>query len=218
MTTQRQATRKTPAAGFLAAVLLSACTTSRILAPRGTAVLLQDNVHGAAAMSWTQGDDGFLNIEADARAKGCFLKNFLVQSASKPESGQAWQAMPPDSLEGGKARLRFMPASSRQAVKAVYFRTVLVASGTVLEPSQGAPAEGSGTAFAGRRLAGGYGFDHYDFSAHAIGHGGAYARVTQVPAPQSGEGTIGIEWFYDRFSKISFRWAVYATGPCGAAP
>lgn len=200
-------------------ILLSTGCASRIsstsILPAVTAI---DNLNGASQPSVAPVGDGAIRIEVASRVGECVLREFLVKPSERALSSQARaRSERPQEFQADRAIFHFKP-SEPTTIIAQYVHTVVVESGSRSEPEGETGATGSGEMQAGRVLLNGYRFDHYDFSSSTAGPGGASASVKEPPR-QGGEQTyLRIRWFYDPYSRVSFSWKIYGTGPCDAPP
>jgi len=177
-----------------------------------------DDVGGSAQASWTISQDGAARIEVAARVRDCVLRDFEVTSGVSREATPGTTRIElPDAFQGDKAVLRLRPGESA-TVLARYVHTVVVDAGNRSEPEQETETTGSGLIQVGRALSNGYRFDHYEFSAQATGPGGASAHIKEASRQGSEQAYLKIQWYYDRYSKVSFSWKLFASGPCDAKP
>jgi hypothetical protein len=188
---------------------------------RERTVRVEDNVDGRSAAN-VQSRGGAVQVQVAQFAGGCRLRQFLVgpwsaRQAVGDEAGGALTVRAPEVIEGGRASLSVW-APGVWVVRAQYVHSVLVDEGHKGEPSGDAPAWGEGNLRIGRPLGGGYRFDHVEFSSHVEGPGGASARIVHYPAPQSHDATMTVHWYYDEYSKVQFKWKIYAQGPCDTKP
>ncbi|HZP92626.1 MAG TPA: hypothetical protein VFB20_07070 [Burkholderiales bacterium] len=199
--------------------LLSAgCATSSGPATASPTVTVLDNVGGGSQASVVRVDNGAVRIEAASRAGDCVLREFLAKPGEQSSASQSGiRSVPVEEFQGDRAIVHFRPAEPTTIV-ASYVHTVLVESGNQTEPENEADATGSGEVQAGRVLLNGYRFDHYDFSHEVTGPGGASASVKEAPRPGSQQAFLRIRWSYDPYSRVTFSWKIYATGPCNASP
>jgi hypothetical protein len=184
-------------------------------------VLVEDNVEGRSAARVESTGDA-VQVQVAQFADDCRLRRFLVgPRTARPEAGAsgayAVALRSPEVIEGGHASLNVY-APGDWVVRAQYVHTVLVDEGEKNEPDGQPQAWGAGDLQVGRPLAGGYTFDHVEFSSTSQGPGGASARVTRYPNQTSHDASITIHWYYDAYSKVRFQWKIYAQGPCDAKP
>lgn len=200
-------------------ILFSGGCASRIPHPSSLpAVTAFDNINGAAQPSVTPAGDGAVRIEAASRVGECILREFLVEPSDRtlPSQGRVHSERPQEFL-GDRAIFRFKPSEPTR-ITAQYVHTVVVESGSRSEPQGESNATGSGDMQVGRVLLNGYRFDHYEFSSNITGPGGASASVKEPPRPGAEQTYMRIRWSYDPYSRVSFSWKIYGTGPCAAMP
>lgn len=177
-----------------------------------------DNLNGASRPSVASTGDGVVRIEVASRVGECVLREFLVKPSERALHSQARvRSERPQEFQADRAIYHFKP-SEPTTIIAQYVHTVVVESGSRSEPEGESDTTGSGEMQAGRVLLNGYRFDHYDFSSNTTGPGGASASVKEAPR-QGGEQTyLRIRWSYDPYSRVSFSWKIYGTGPCDGSP
>jgi hypothetical protein len=190
--------------------------------PEEVRVRVEDNVGGASAGQISPAGEA-VRVQVAEFATDCQLQQFLI--GPRPAEGRGVEAQgsevrdvrAPDEVRGGKAILSvFRPGD--WVVRAQYVHTVLTDIGRETEPEGEAPAWGEGDLVIGRPLGGGYRFDHVEFASHVTGPGGASARVARRPNLNAQETTTTVHWYYDKYSKVDFRWKLYARGPCDTRP
>lgn len=199
-------------------VLGAGCASPISAPPIVPAVTALDNLNGASQPSAAPDADGLVRIEVASRVGECVLREFLVKPGEQAFHSQASvRSERAQEFRADRAIFRFKP-SEPTTVIAQYVHTVAVDSGNRNEPQGESAVTGSGEMQAGRVLMNGYRFDHYDFSTATTGPGAASASVTE-PIRQGGEQAfLRIRWSYDPYSRVSFSWKIYATGPCDGSP
>ena len=198
--------------------LLAGCFTRQTVLP--VQIKLEDNVNGASRPAWVfLPDQRRVRIDVDQKVGDCVLREFVIIPKSNPQTGQRMeQVVPPDAFEAGKAVFYIPVPPGEITILSRFVHTVLVEEGNQSKFPEGTESMATGQLRAGRMLSGGFSFDHYDFSTKTTGPGGASAWVKEASFPGSPEAFLQIGWHFDRFSKVDFKWGIYATGPCGVTP
>ena len=201
--------------------LVAACSEPQIVTRAPEEVTLKDNVHGGSHGRWALRPDGILSIEVNSVVGDCTLKDFLITPLDKTgESRQStYRRQQPDTNDGTLATANILTNARTLEVQARYVHTVLVSSGTKTEPPRPAAKAGSGDDIVGPdTLVNDYHFDHADFSYTSEGPGGASAYVASESSKFGSSGHITVRWYYNEDSFVHYKWAIYATGPCGDSP
>ncbi len=210
-------------AGGVAAVCLTLGSCANVPLDRAAGrVTVEDNVGGASGAQ-VSSTDGAVLVQVAEYAAQCRLQQFLIAPARAAQAGVGapgaapLEARPPDQVRDGKATFEvFRPGD--WTVRAQYAHTVLADEGQKAEPDDERRESGEGDLQVGRALGGGYRFDHAEFSSRVDGTGGASARISRYPPPGAQDATMTIHWYYDKYSKVQFRWKIYARGPCDTKP
>lgn len=186
----------------------------------GIRVLVQDNVAGAS-QARVEARASAIRVSVLEAAGGCRLQRFVI-SRLQPlgQVGPPTQAplvRTPDQLQGGSALLDiYWPGD--WIVRAEYVHTVAADGGQQDEPVGDSKVWGEGDLQVGRALQGGYRYQSVQFASRVSGPGGASAQITRYPTTHGTDTRMVIHWYYDAYSKVSFRWTTFAQGPCDASP